>query len=194
MNDILQYLRSINNNLNRSNKSYKNQSKDTNNQYYKRKKYSRLKSPKKILTKDEEIIVLKKATDDICLVYHDYVVLAGEIADIKEIQADALAHIAEMFNALIKRLKKSPSPIQDDSKEDGIIDKRNIIMGTEDAELVKKTSKIYLQKLIKALKEQNYTYKDIVNYFNKNNFPTVSGRGQWHTQTVYRLTQETKEC
>ncbi len=45
-----------------------------------------------------------------------------------------------------------------------------------------------LLDLINKLRdEKDMTYDEIVTYLQKNNIPTFSGRGRWHSQTVHRL-------
>ena len=54
---------------------------------------------------------------------------------------------------------------------------------------VRKTSRKYILKLIEKLRKDNMTYEQIAAYLTDNNFPTFSGRGRWHAQTIHRLCQ-----
>jgi phosphotransacetylase len=43
---------------------------------------------------------------------------------------------------------------------------------------------------IKSLKRKGATYKEIADYLNTNNIPTLSRSGKWYTQTVHRIYQD----
>ncbi|MGM0418022.1 MAG: hypothetical protein ACQEQS_04810 [Thermodesulfobacteriota bacterium] len=200
MNEFLQQLRATSNDRKRNNKFYKNQDKNIGNHHPERRSGDerRLRAPKPSGIKEKEALSsLKESIDDIQAALQDQMLYAERTADAEERQADALEHIADMFTAFMEKLEEAPAPAHHEeevSQEADIIDERNIMMSPEEADAVKKTSRTYILNLIKSLRQQNSTYDDIALYLTENNFPTFSGRGKWHAQTIHRLCQEIKKA
>jgi|AntRauTorckE6833_2_1112554.scaffolds.fasta_scaffold69232_1 hypothetical protein len=199
MNEFLQHLRATSNDKKRNNKFYKNQDKNIGNHYPERRNGNdrRLRAQKPSGIKEEAVTALKQSIDDIQAALQDQMIYAERTADAEERQADALENIADMFAAFMEKLEEAPAPSHhenESSQEADIIDERNIMMSPEEADAVKKTSRTYILNLIKSLREQNSTYDDIALYLTENSFPTFSGRGKWHAQTIHRLCQEIKKA
>ncbi|MGM5482340.1 MAG: hypothetical protein ACQESF_02655 [Nanobdellota archaeon] len=193
MNEFLQQLRTASNNKKRNNNSYKNKNKSTgNNRYPERKNEDNKKQNTSPITATiaAEIIT---SIDNIEVSMQDQMLCAERISDAEERQADALDHIANMFSDLINQIENVPAEAQEEQlQEANMVDEKSTDISPEEADIIKKTSRTYIKNLIKTLKEQKFTYDDIADYLTKNDFPTFSGRGKWHAQTIHRLFKEIK--
>lgn len=193
MNEFLQQLRTASNNKKRNNNSYKNKNKSTgNNRYPERKNEDNKKQNTSSITSTVAAEIMT-SIDNIEASLQDQMLCAERISDAEERQADALDHIANMFSDLIDQIENVPAEAQEEQlQEINMIDEKSTDISPEEADVIKKTSRVYILNLIKSLKEQNYTYDDITDYLTKNDFPTFSGRGKWHAQTIHRLFKEIK--
>ena len=53
-----------------------------------------------------------------------------------------------------------------------------------------RTDREQILKIIHGLREKGQTYEGIARHLETRNIPTLSGRGKWRSQTIYRLCKE----
>jgi hypothetical protein len=58
---------------------------------------------------------------------------------------------------------------------------------------IKRSYKKEITERIVNLREKGASYKEISKIFNRENVPTVSGIGVWHTQSIHRLIESVDE-
>ncbi|MDY0362941.1 MAG: hypothetical protein RBR08_15945 [Desulforegulaceae bacterium] len=198
MNEFLQHLRATSNERRRNTKNYKNNDGNIGNHHPERRSGNdrRLRAPKPSGIKEEAISSLKQSIDEIQNAVQDHILVLERNTDAQERQAEALEHIADMFAAFMDRLEEVPpqAPQETVPREAEILDESNLMLSAEDADQIKKTSRTYILNLIQSLRDKNSTYDEIALYLTENNFPTFSGRGRWHAQTIHRLCQEIKKA
>lgn len=202
MNEFLQNLRANSNNNNdrrrNNNKSYRqhhHHDGNVGNHHNERRSGNdrRLRASKPSGITEEAINTLRQSIDEIQTSFQEQLLFGERTADASERQADALEQIADMFAAFLEKLEEVPAhPVE--VQQPDIVDERNIMMSAADADAVKKTSRTYILNLIQSLRDQNSTYDEIALYLTENDFPTFSGRGKWHAQTIHRLCQEIKKA
>ncbi|MCB9481130.1 MAG: hypothetical protein H6680_04820 [Desulfobacteraceae bacterium] len=197
MNEFLQHLRATSNDRRRNNKNYKNNDGNIGNHHPERRSGNdrRLRAPKPSGIKEEAITALRQSIDEIQNAVQDHILVLERNTDAQERQAEALEHIADMFAVFLERLDDAPAVHQEAiPREAEILDESNLMMSAEEADQVKKTSRTYILNLIQSLRDKNSTYDEIALYLTENDFPTFSGRGRWHAQTIHRLCQEIKKA
>lgn len=196
MNEFLQHLRAnSNSDHRRNNKMYKHDGNIGNHHPERRSGNDRrIRASKPSGIREETVVLVRDSIDEIQNVLQDQLMVSERIAEAEERQADALEHIADMFTAFMERLEEASIAQPESIKEPEILDERNIMMSPEEADAVKKTSRTYILNLIQSLRDQNSTYDEIALYLTENGFPTFSGRGKWHAQTIHRLCQEIKKA
>lgn len=204
MNEFLQHLRATSSDRRRNNKpkSYK-QHHDGNigNHHPERRSGNdrRLRANMPSGIREDAITSLRESIEEVQVTLQEQALFSERIAEAVERQSDAMDQIADMFAAFLERLEEAPAPqaVQPEPtalKRAGIVDERNITMSAEEADAVKKTSRTYILNLIQSLRDKNSTYDEIALYLTENDFPTFSGRGKWHAQTIHRLCQEIKKA
>ncbi|MDY0132265.1 MAG: hypothetical protein RBR53_06310 [Desulforegulaceae bacterium] len=196
MNEFLHKLRTANSNK-KHNKPYRNNDGNSIGNHYPERRSNndrRWRAPKPSGIKEEVITSLKNSIEDTHTTLQDQVLLLERNIDAQERQANALEHIADLFTAFMEKLEAlpSPQPAQETAPAE-ILDESNLIMSAEEAEQIKKTSRTYILNLIQSLRDKNSTYDEVALYLTENDFPTFSGRGKWHAQTIHRLCQEIKK-
>jgi len=197
MNEFLQHLRATNSDRRRNNKNYKSNDGNIGNHHPERRSGNdrRLRAPKPSGIKEEAITALRQSIDEIQNAVQDHIIVLERNTDAQERQAEALEHIADMFAVFLERLDEAPAVHQEAiPREAEILDESNLMMSAEEADQVKKTSRTYILNLIQSLRDKNSTYDEIALYLTENDFPTFSGRGRWHAQTIHRLCQEIKKA
>jgi hypothetical protein len=196
MNEFLQHLRATSNDRRRNNKNYKNIDGNIGNHHPERRSGSdrRLRAHKPSGITEETITSLKQSIQDIHTSIQDQILVFERNTDAQERQAEALEHIADLFAAFMERVEEVPPPEQEAAPKEAQIVDENMMMSAEEAEQIKKTSRTYILNLIQSLRDKNATYDEVALYLTENNFPTFSGRGRWHAQTIHRLCQEIKKA
>ncbi|PID78013.1 MAG: hypothetical protein CSB21_02675 [Deltaproteobacteria bacterium] len=199
MNDFLKSLRAGNDRRRNVNKNYR-ASHDGNTINYnkdKRNGNDRGLRQNKSNTRDTAIIALRETLEDIQLSINEQLLFSGRIAEAEERQAQALENIADIFEGVMERLEE-PLPAEQENTVEADnnqepVDEDSLLISKEDIDVVKKTSRTYILNLIENLRVKNYTYDEIAVYLTEHDFPTFSGRGKWHAQTIHRLCQEIKK-
>ena len=200
MNEFLQHLRATSSDRKRNNKPYK-QHHDGNigNHHPERRSGNdrRLRANTPSGIREDVISSLRESVDEVHATLQEQILFAERIAEAEERQSDAIEQIADMFAAFLEKLDEVPAvQVQPEAiapQKAEIVDERNIMMSAEEADAVKKTSRTYILNLIQSLRDKNSTYDEIALYLTENDFPTFSGRGKWHAQTIHRLCQEIKK-
>lgn len=123
----------------------------------------------------------------------DRVYVSERLAEAEERKAEALEYIADRLERLLEYFTSAsyeasaaapPASYTEEAKSVDLLD-------TMDDE-VRKTSKKYIMKFIDKLRAENMTYEQIAKYLTDNNYPTFSGRGRWHAQTIHRLCKDNR--
>ncbi|MCW7754610.1 recombinase family protein [Desulfobotulus sp. H1] len=112
-------------------------------------------------------------------------------AEAEERKAEALERLADSLERLMETIATpapapAPAPAATLSERSDRKDGQIPELGTSEDD-VRKTSRKYILKLIEKLRKDNMTYEQIAAYLTDNDFPTFSGRGRWHAQTIHRL-------
>lgn len=124
----------------------------------------------------------------------DRVFTTERLAEAEERKADVLEHLADALERLLEYLAAAsnetvPAAPRTNEMEEELKDLE--LLDTTDDE-VRKTSKKYILKFIEKLRNNNMTYEQIAKYLTENNYPTFSGRGRWHAQTIHRICKDNR--
>jgi hypothetical protein len=109
--------------------------------------------------------------------------------EIEERKAQALEKIAGFIGQL-KEKRKSPEVAPEIAEEEQEApqtagDKQEAPAGSARADRDR------VLKIIQGLREEGQTYEHIARHLETRKIPTLSGRGKWRGQTIYRLYKET---
>lgn len=188
MNDFLQNLRNQSaakeRRFNKGNKSH-----DSGVAYHHPERRSgqdrRTRAPRPSGIREETLSGLKSALDALVLTQRDRLMAEERKADAEERKAEAMERLTDRLELLLEQLAAgsampvhSAAPVMPDPLEE-----------TDDDDDVRKTSRSYILKLIDKMRIEGATYDQIAAFLTENGFPTFSGRGKWHAQTIHRLCQ-----
>jgi len=195
MNEFLQNLRS-NSRRNNSRQQYKADGVGNHINDRRSGNDRRIRASRPSGVREETINSLKVAIDDIQTTLQDQLLITEKMAEANERQADALDQIADLFSVFMERVVTGsmPAPERHEQPVDISSDSEHIVVTEEDADAIRKTSRTYILSLIDKLRHNHKTYDEIALYLTENDFPTFSGRGKWHAQTIHRLCQEIKKA
>lgn len=143
--------------------------------------------------RDESLLVLQASLEALVETQRDRVFLEDRRAEAEERKADALERLADGLERLLDNLATAPTaPHATESAEISEPKPREAeapeLLDTSEED-IRKSSRKYILKLIEKLRKENMTYEEVAAYLTDNNFPTFSGRGRWHAQTIHRLCQ-----
>ena len=141
----------------------------------------------------DQFSVLKELLGTISDNQKRQVTLAESVASTQERQTAAIEKIAEYLGKLIKAPLEPPqhitSPQPTETPEPTETTKPIETKRNETAPTQPKT-RSELVALITQMRDQRLSYDKIASEFEIRQIPTLSGRGQWRGQTIYRLFKE----
>ncbi|TYT76009.1 hypothetical protein [Desulfobotulus mexicanus] len=142
--------------------------------------------------REETLLALQASLENLVETQRDRIFMEDRKAEAEERKAEALERLADSLDRLLDNLSSPPATQTATPEEKNDAQTRNnhvrdpeFLDTTEDD--VRKTSRKYILKLIEKLRKDNMTYEQIAAYLTDNDYPTFSGRGRWHAQTIHRL-------
>ncbi|TWI75626.1 hypothetical protein LZ24_00677 [Desulfobotulus alkaliphilus] len=153
---------------------------------------SRMPQGQAPVIREETILALQASLESLIETQRDRIFMEDRKAEAEERKAEALERLADSLDRLLDNISSpSAAPPPPAEENNGTPARENPVRDPEFLDTteddVRKTSRKYILKLIEKLRKDNMTYEQIAAYLTDNDYPTFSGRGRWHAQTIHRL-------